>query len=113
MEEQKTEGGAESNSQILAMLAYLGILVLIPYFMKGKDEFVAFHARQGMRLFLYSIGLIVVLNVVGIGLSLLVPFLSLFVGLAFWALWIGWLVLIVLGLRNVLQKKKEPLPIIG
>src|SRR3989338_4200851 len=45
-----------SEQMMTAILAYLGILVLIPLFaVKKRDEFIRFHLRQGIVLFVIEI----------------------------------------------------------
>ena len=40
------------ESRVLAGLGYIGVLCLIPLFGKKDDEFVQFHAKQGLVLFI-------------------------------------------------------------
>lgn len=61
----------------LAWLSYLSILFLIPLLAMRGNRFALFHARQGMILFGYKVGLAVIsiiLTVAGIGI------ITLFVG---------------------------------
>ena len=106
-----TQSG-DSNSQIMAALAYLGILVLIPYLMKPANEFAAFHVKQGIRLFLAEVATTIAAMVLG-GVLQFAPALWLVSGLALNLLWIGWFILSIVGIVNVVQKKKVPLPLIG
>ncbi|MCD6422236.1 hypothetical protein J7L13_02730 [bacterium] len=47
-EEQKTSSGEQ---KLMAVLCYLGILVLIPLVLKKSDPEVKFHIEQGLTLF--------------------------------------------------------------
>ena len=38
------------NGKVMAILAYLGILCLIPYFAEKDNKYVRFHAIQGLNL---------------------------------------------------------------
>jgi len=97
MEEEK--GGREIDA--ISVLSYLGVLFLVPLLARKEDEFSQFHAKQGMVLFLGELATILVGWI---------PFLGWFVG---GLLWLGWLALSVLGIVNVVQGKREQLPVIG
>ena len=97
-------GGASSpqdNSMVLGIISYLGPLSIISYLMAKDNEFVKFHAKQGLAVF----GLEVIVWVLG---SML------------WSLWmiyqlinLATLILSIIGIVNVVQKKEKALPIIG
>jgi len=101
------------NDTLMGVLAYLGILFLIPLLAAKDSDFAQFHAKQGMTLF----GLEVILYVVQflLGIMLLAGGFGVFafVSLILWLVWIGVLVLAIVGIVNVVNKKKEPLPVIG
>lgn len=85
------------HNKLLAALSYVNILFLIPLLFVQDDEFAKFHAKQGARLFVcYAIA-----RVLGAIFS------------------IGWLVnillviMMILGIKNALNDKWEPLPYIG
>jgi uncharacterized membrane protein len=102
----------ESGNKLMAILAYVGILALIPYLAKSSDPFVAFHAKQGIRLLLAELAtwfaVMFFMPLLGF-----VPGAFMLIALLLNVVWLGWLVLSVLGIVNVLQNKKEPLPVIG
>lgn len=65
MEEERTDQAQETtdskeksldSNSLYAVLSYIWILVLIPILMKKDNEFVMFHARQGLILFIVEIG---------------------------------------------------------
>ena len=61
------------EDKLMAILAYLGALVLVPLIMKRDDAFVLFHAKQGLVLFVgYIIAAIAVWWVAVIGNILLI-----------------------------------------
>ena len=90
----------EAN-KVLAILAYIGILVIIPL-LAGKDsKFARFHTNQGLILFIFAI---------------IISFLS------FKLSWMGWVfkvldafvvVFAVLGIINAASGKAKELPLIG
>ena len=44
-----------AKSRFLAMLSYLGILCLVPMLLNKEDEYVNFHARQGLFLWIWGV----------------------------------------------------------
>ena len=107
-EEQERSGGGESASapgaaasgegnRALAALSYMGVLFALPYFFTPDDAYAKFHARQGMKLFLFT---------------LLTRVLKYFTPFG-WIFTLIHLYLIYKGATNALNGKKEPLPYIG
>lgn len=113
--EQKTEtkSADNSNDTLMGVLAYLGILCLIPLLAAKDSEFAQYHAKQGVTLFILEIAAMVLMWVIS--------FMALIGGLGFlallsmliWVVQIGFFVLAIIGIVNVVNNKKEPLPIIG
>ncbi|MFA5169051.1 MAG: hypothetical protein WC530_11045 [Candidatus Omnitrophota bacterium] len=99
--EKTAEKAVEKKIDAMALISYLGILSLVPYLAQEKDEFVKFHARQGLVLFIGE---------VASWMLLAIPFLGFF---AANILSLAWVVLSVLGIINVIGNKKEKLPVIG
>ncbi|CAH2598651.1 Magnetosome protein MamF [Rhodovastum atsumiense] len=60
-----TSGGL--RSRLLAALSYLGILCFVPLLFSRDDEFVQFHARQGLVLWMWGVLAIFALSLPGIG----------------------------------------------
>ena len=88
---------SSTGNKALAAISYLSVLFAIPYFLAPKDKFARFHAKQGMKLFVFGI----VADILGslIGLGWLVTLVRLF--------------LIYKGMSNALSGKMEELPVIG
>lgn len=101
---KKTAGGVSGgsgNSNVYAILAYLWVLCLVPVLMKRDDEFVRFHARQGLMLFIVEIG---------VGIISIIPFF----GLLIYKLGILVLGLIsLIAIVQVLMGNKWEIPVIG
>lgn len=97
----QTPPSTGENKNAIAVLCYLGILVIIPLLMAKDDQFVKYHVKQGLVLLIAFI----LINVVAI-----VPILGWLVAMVGWVVGI---VLMVIGIVNVLGGKKKPLPIIG
>ncbi len=96
--EQKSGG---DNTLLMGILAYLGILVLIPLFAAKENAFVQFHVKQGLVLLIIE----AIVYVAGMMMWTLYPILSI-INLAM-------LVFSILGIINVVQKKQAELPILG
>lgn len=110
--EQLDPKDVEQN-KVMAILAYFGILVLIPIFAAPQSKFARYHANQGLVLFIASICLYVAVSIlarlfyaVSFALGGLVSILSLVV-------YIGIAVLAIMGIINAAQGKCKPLPVIG
>ncbi len=91
----------KSQKNILAIISYIGVLCLVPILTKEKDEFVKFHAKQGLVLFVSEVIVWVVFSII--------PYLWL-IGNLFWILWV---VLSIIGIMNVLNNQKKEIPLIG
>ncbi len=48
-----------NEARPVAWLSYVSVLFLVPLFARRNNRFALFHARQGMILFAYKIGLII------------------------------------------------------
>jgi len=91
------------NNKVMAVLAYLGILVLIPMFAAKDSGFARFHTNQGLTLFIGQVA-IGVFNII-ISSFWLTSILSL--------LNLGLVVLAILGIINAVSGKRTQLPITG
>ncbi len=60
-----TEGG--TRSRIMAAMSYMGILCFVPLLMNRDDEFVYFHSRQGLVIWMWGILAVFALHVPGVG----------------------------------------------
>ena len=88
---------AGEGNKALAALSYLSILFALPYVFAPDDKFAKYHAKQGLKLFIFGI---------------LCDFVGAITGLG-WILSLVRLYLIYKGMSSALNGKKEPLPYIG
>jgi len=98
---EKTPEKAPPNENVYAVLAYLWILCLVPLLLKKDDEFILFHAKQGLMLFILE---------VAIGIIAVIPFLGWLIGI------VGTLlcgVLSIMGIIQVLMGNEWKIPVIG
>ena len=77
-------------------------------FAAPNSKFAKFHANQGLVLFLASLVASVGCLVIGF-----IPFVNMVLVLVMPLLWIGWLVLVMLGIVNAAGGQCKPLPVIG
>jgi len=98
----------QSEDVIFVVLAYLGILALIPFFVAKDNEYVRWHSKQGLVLVAFEIALWIVLMILGFIpiLGLILAFLGLFI-------WLGVLILHVFCIIKALKGEKWYVPVIG
>lgn len=89
------------NNVLMGILSYLGPLVFIPFALSKNDSFVKFHVKQGLVVFVIEAGLWVI--------QMIFPMLFVITQL----LNLGALILSILGIINVVQKKEAQLPVVG
>lgn len=102
-----------AQNRAMAVLAYIGILFLIPLLAAKTSPFARYHTNQGIVLFLasliYSVATRIVVTITMFANHLLGGLLSGLFGLGS----ILFLVLMILGIVNAAQGKQKPLPVIG
>lgn len=89
------------ENKIYGVLAYIGILFIVPLLAAPKSPFAKFHANQGCVLFIAGVAL---------GLVAWIPILGWIVG------FVGWvflLVLAIMGIVNALNGEMKKLPLLG
>lgn len=94
--EYRSTGAGEGN-KALAAISYLSVLFAIPFIFTPQDEYAKFHAKQGLKLFIFGILADVLTGLIGFG----------------WLATLARLYLIYKGMSNALNGIREPLPYIG
>lgn len=99
-ESEQTRGAsseaAKRENRGLAAISYLGILFFVPLLFGQEDDFVQFHARQGLKLFAYTALASAVGTFFGVG----------------WAATLIGIYLAVKGVIAAVNGKKEELPLL-
>lgn len=90
------ESSADSG-KLFGALSYLSFLFVLPYIFTPQDEFAKYHAKQGMKLFVFSLIADAIGALTGFG----------------WIITLLRLYLIYKGMSAALNGRKEPLPYIG
>ena len=92
---------AGDNSMLMSILAYIGVLVIIPLLMEKENMAVRFHVRQGLVL--------LVIELIAWVVAEWMFLLAFPMGIVN----IGALILSIIGIVNVVQKRQQPLPLVG
>lgn len=93
----------------MSVLAYIGILFLIPLLACPNSRFARYHTNQGLVLFLFGIAVSIVTAIISI-----IPFLGWVLGpIIGLAGSIFELVLMIMGIINAAQGQAKELPLIG
>lgn len=96
------------EAQQIAWLSYIGILVIVPILLHPDNEFVKFHARQGIVL----LGLEIGWSIIKFILSML-PVIRYLAGFLSFFIWLGFVALSIIGIINAAQGEWKKVPIIG
>ena len=107
MEEKITVDPKDAqDNKIMGILAYLGILVLVPIFAAKDSPFAKFHANQGLLLCIVWLALYIVIRIFwAISLGIIAGLLSLG--------YLGILVFAIIGIINAAKGEMKELPLIG
>ncbi len=102
------------NNKVFAILAYFGILVLVPIFAAKESKFARFHANQGLVLCIVEVVWYLISYFISLALihSLSFGFLTLWTGIS-WLVNIGILVFVIIGIVNAAQGSTKPMPLFG
>lgn len=89
------------KNKVMGILAYIGILFVVPLLAAKDSRFAMYHANQGLVLFLFG---------VAIGIVGIVPFLGWLVAAVGV---VAQLVFMIMGIINAANGQMKPLPLIG
>ena len=102
------------HNQLMAILAYLGILVVVPIAAAKNSKFASFHANQGLILLITEFILFAGSSLYSGFLGLLkFGFLSVMYHFTVWPLSLAMLALAIYGIYNAASGKARELPLIG
>lgn len=97
----------------MAVLAYFGILVLIPILAAKESKFARFHANQGLILLITEVAYFIFVQVVIKIVAFISYALAGIVGIALVLAWLLLLVLAIIGIINAVKGEFIQLPLIG
>lgn len=111
MEEYFDSLDVEKN-RLMAILSYLGILVIIPIIVAPNSKFVRFHANQGVLLLITSFAYRIVVRLLGLVIGW-IPLVGGVIITLFSIVNLIIFIFMILGIVNAAQGKGKELPIIG
>jgi uncharacterized membrane protein len=94
------------NTTLMAILCYIGPLVIIPFLMAKEQPFVKFHIKQGIVL---AAGGLVLYVLSQFYMLTYIPLFSTILTL----ISLGLLILSIVGIMNVVKKKEVDIPLTG
>ena len=100
------------QNRVFAVLAYIGLLFLVPLLAAPKSRFARYHTNQGIVLFLASFAAygVVVFAMIA---TAVIPFLGCLSAPLMFAVPVASFVFMVLGVINAASGQFKPLPLIG
>lgn len=103
-----------NGNKVFGILAYIGILFLVPLFAAKDSQYARFHTNQGLVLFIAEVILNIAAKIViGIfsvaSLGLLAVPISIVLNLVVWAFSVGFM---ILGIVNACSGEAKVLPVI-
>ncbi|MCR4854485.1 MAG: zinc ribbon domain-containing protein [Prevotella sp.] len=102
-----------SQNKVMAVLAYFGILVLIPIFAAKESKFARFHSNQGLILLILGIALSIISSILSTILFSISYKLMWIMGIISFAIWVIIAVFFILGVINAAKGRAKELPLIG
>ena len=96
----------------MAVLSYIGLLVLVPILAAPKSRFARFHANQGLILLILEVIWLVASGIISAVLSIALPWLHFLAGLL-GIVNVLFLILMIIGIVNAANGEMKELPVIG
>ncbi len=113
MENQTFAPEDVQKNKVFGVLAYFGILFLVPLLAAKDSAYAKFHANQGLVLFILSLALSIVSGIISAILAF-IPFTGwIIASLIATAVSIVCLIFMILGIVNACSGEAKKLPIIG
>jgi len=107
---QQTDG---KTIAIVSYLTFIGWIIAIVMHSSNKTAIGAYHIRQSLGLWCFSIALYIVLFIVQIALLAIAPVIGIIFSFLWFIIWIGILVFWIMGLVNAINGNAKPIPLIG
>ena len=101
-----------AGNKVMAVLAYLGILVLVPIFAAKQSKFARYHANQGLMLLITSIAYSIVYGILS-SIILAISWRLYFITSILSLVSLVFFVLCIIGIINAANGKAKELPLIG
>ena len=91
-----------NNGKLMAILAYLGLLFLIPLLAEKENKFVKYHLLQGINMFIWAMIFVIA--------CAFVPFVGYVLSPLFGLCWFA---LMIMGIVNVCNGEAKEIPVIN
>ena len=101
------------KNKIFGILAYLGILFLVPLLAAKESPFARYHTNQGVVLFIAAIGAWIADVILGMMLAFIPVIGWLIAILLYLGVFVGIIALVIVGIINAANGVCKPLPVIG
>ena len=109
----QTQDLVRESDKVQLVLAYLGLLALIPLLTVKDSEYVKWHARQGLALLICYVGATIGVMILSVILAF-IPILGwLIIVLMYLALYGGGLALVIIGIVKALKPERWQIPIVS
>ena len=96
------------DNKVMGILAYIGILVLVPIFAAKNSRYARFHANQGLVLLICGAAVIIPLSILGI-----IPYVGIVFRIISYLAELAFAGLVVFGIVHVAKGRAKELPLIG
>jgi uncharacterized membrane protein len=96
------------KNKVYGVIAYIGILFLVPLLAAPQSKFARYHTNQGLVLFIAAL-----IASAGAAVLGMVPFVGCIAVILMPAILVGGLVMMILGIVNAASGQYKPLPLIG
>jgi uncharacterized membrane protein len=102
-----------AQNKTMSILAYIGLLVLVPLFAAKDSPYARFHSNQGLLLLICEVILGILSMLITRALFFVSWTLLTLFSVIFWLIGLALLLLAILGIVNVVNGKAKELPLIG
>jgi uncharacterized membrane protein len=103
------EPGDVEKNKVMALLSYLGILVLVPILAAKDSPFAKYHANQGLILVIAEIGLFVIFGCFSFVIAW-IPYIHCCAIVPIPLLGLACVAYAIMGILNAVNGKMKPLP---
>ena len=100
------------DNKVMAAMAYLGILVAVPYFMAKESRFARYHAKQGITLFVAEVAYSILYQIF-VTAILMVSWRFYYIVRIFGYLALEFPILAIVGIIDAINGQEKELPVIG
>lgn len=101
-----------NDNKVMAILAYISILFLVPLLAAKDSKFAKFHTNQGLVLFIISFAWAIISGMLS-AVFLFVPLFNVVVAIIGWLVSLVLVAFMIIGIVNAATGKAKELPLIG